>query len=292
VGFLIKTKKNKMAICNALTAPLTKSCDLNAGGIKRIYVADFSDFTYTLTSGKITALTPADPNLVLTTVATVNSTTIGFVRVISTVAVPGNVTAQLYSGRWFYFTYNVRNIDGVTVTQTYWSGQVLVSTYDTVNNRTLISPDYAGFTPLVGQSADPAPPNTSNQTVSTYVLFEIQTNKNVCNFQETANIDLANGSTYFSQVVTLELSRRETTKRTYIESLVSGQKELSLVIQDSNSLYWIIGIAEGSYVTGIDGGTGVSKSERNGYQIIFTAMEPEQAYEIDYSAISNFIVNA
>ncbi len=281
-----------MAICNGLIAPLSKSCALSSGGVRRIFVTDFVDLVPTITSGEITAITPTGANSVITTVATVNTTTSFAVRLLSTVVVPGNQTSKLPSGKWFYFTYNVMNIDGVTVTATYWSGPVLVSTYDTINDVTLITPDYAGFTPIVGQSADPAPPNTGNQTVSTFVLFEIATNKNVCNFQETVNIDLTNGSTFFNQVVTLVLTRRETTKREYINKLIAAQKDLLLVIQDSNGIYWLSGLYEGSRVTGIDGATGIQKSDRNGYEIVFTATEKAQAYEIDWAAISPYTILA
>jgi hypothetical protein len=36
-----------MAICNALTAGLSKSCDTNAGGINKIYIADFDNVSTT-----------------------------------------------------------------------------------------------------------------------------------------------------------------------------------------------------------------------------------------------------
>lgn len=280
-----------MAICNGLTAPLAKTCDLSAGGVKAIYVADFVDNLGTISGGKITAISPTNPNVAITSAGTVNVVTSGVVRVISTVTVPGNQTSVLSSGRWFYFTYNVMNIDGVTVTSAYWSGEVLFSIYDTINNVTLITPDFVGFTPIIGQSSDPAPPNT-NQTVSTFAFFEIQTNKNVCNFQETTAIDLAAGTTYFNQVVTLVLTRRETTKRTYINKLIASQKNLLLLILDSNNIYWVVGLYEGAYVTAIDGGTGVAKSDLNGYTVTFTGMEREQAYEIDLAAVAPYLINA
>jgi hypothetical protein len=291
VGFLIKTKNIKMAICNGLTTPLAKTCDLNAGGIKKILVADFTEFSPTITGGEITGITPAGPNAVISTVATVNIATSGFVRILVSVTIPGNQTSIFTTGRWFYFTYNVMQIDGVTVTATYWSGAVLSSSYNAGTNTTTIVPDFLGFTPLIGQSSDPAPPNT-NQTVSTFAFFEIETNKNVCNFQETTAIDLAAGTTYFNQVVTLVLTRRDTTKRTYINKLIAGQKDLLLIVLDSNNIYWIIGLIEGARVTGIDGGTGVQKTDRNGYEVVFTASERLQAYEIDYAAISPYLILA
>jgi len=279
-----------MAICNALSAGLDKSCDRNAGGVNRLWVGDFTSFNPTITSGEITTLTPTDPNVVISTTATVNSDTAGPTRDLTTVVVAGNQTSVFASGRWFYFTYNVRSFDGLTITATYWSGTVLVSTYDTVNNVTLITPDYQGFTPIVGRTIHPAPPNTGNQTVSTYALFEVKTNKNVCNFAETVSVDLANGTTFFNQVVTMVVARRETTKRNFIERLIEAQKQVNVFVLDTNGMYWMFGLAEGSYVTGIEGGTGTAKADMNGYTVTFTAMEPEQAYEVASSAITPLLL--
>ena len=278
-----------MAICNALTAGLSKSCETNVGGVNKVYIADFTDLSPTISGGEIVGITPTGPNVVVSTTATVNINTSGFIRTLSTVTIPGNQTSLLTSGRWFYFTYNVRAIDGITVTATYWSGEVLFSIYDTINNVTIITPDFGGFTPIVGQSADPAPPNT-NQTVSTYMFFEFKTNKNVCNFTESANVDMTNGSTFFNQVVTLVLSKRETTKRNAIKKLADGQKQLLIIVLDSNGTYWLFGLVEGNYLTADEGGSGTAKADANGYTLTFTAMEVEQAYEITPAAITPYLI--
>jgi hypothetical protein len=181
-----------MAICNALTAGLTKSCETNSGGVNKIYITDFENVT-SVTIGASTAPQVGD-----------------WIDAI-TMASPGGVTASFY---------------------------------------------------------------------------EFQTNKNVCLFQETVAIDMTAGTTFFNQVFTLVLSRRETTKRTAIEKLVAGQKQLSLLITDSNGNTWYSGLSEGSYVTAIDGGTGTAKADANGYTITFTAMEPLQAYGVDPTIIA------
>lgn len=278
-----------MAICNALTAGLAKSCDTNAGGVNRIFIGDFADLNPTISGGEITAIPQSNPTTTVSTAATVNMTTSGFVRVLTSVTIPGNLTSVFATGRWFYFTYNVRAIDGVTVTATKWSGFVLSSSYNAGANTTTIVPDFAGFAPLAGQAADPAPPNT-NQTVSIYVFHEFQTNKNVCSFTESVQADMNNGTTFFNQVVTLVLSRRETTKRDAILKLVDGQKQLLLVVLDSNNNYWLFGLKEGAYVTAIEGGSGTAKSDQNGYTITFTAMEPIQAYEITPAALAPYLL--
>ena len=180
-----------MAICNALSAGLDKSCESNAGGVNKIFVTDFDNVT-------------------------------GFTV--------GAATAP-QTGNW---------LDAIT---------------------------RAGATKF----------------------WEVKTNKNVCNFTESVAIDLANGTTFFNQVVTLELTRRETTKRTFIEKLIDGQKPLRLIVLDSNGNYWLFGYNEGSYVSAIEGGSGTAKADKNGYTVTFTAMEPLQAFQVDPTIVSAIV---
>lgn len=189
--FIKNKNKNIMAICNALTAGLTKSCETNAGGINKIYIADYENAA---------------------------SYTIG-----------------------------------------------------------------AATSPQVGDWID-----TITMASSTH-FYEFQTNKNVCNFTESVAIDLTNGTTFFNQVVTLVLSRRETTKRTAIEKLVNGQKQLAIIVLDTNGNYWLFGKTEGAFVSAIEGGSGTAKADANGYTVTFTAMEPAQAWGIDPTAISTIV---
>ena len=177
-----------MAICNALTAGLSKSCETNSGGVKTIRIADFENVT-TVTLGASTA-----PQV----------------------------------GDW---------VDAITM-------------------------------------------------AASSFFYKFDTNKNVNLFQETVAIDMVAGTTFFNQVFTLVLSRRETTKRTAIEKLIAGQKQLSLIIEDSNGNFWLSGLSEGSYVTAIDGGTGTAKADANGYTVTFTAMEPLQAYGVDPTIVA------
>jgi len=275
-----------MAICNALTSGLSKSCDTNAGGVNKIYIGDFTSMTPTISGGEITGLTPDINTHVVSTTATVNTTIAGPLRTISTVTLVGDFTSILTAGKRFRFTYNTTFPSGSSS----WTGDVLTATYNAGTNTTTITPDFVGFIPGVGPTTAPAPNNTSNQTVSTYLFYEIQTNKNVSNFTESVQVDMNNGTTFFNQVVNLVLSRRENIKREFIEKLVDGQKQLLIVVLDSNGNYWLFGLYEGCYVTAIEGGSGTAKADQNGYSVTFTSMEPEQAYEVTPNAIAPFLL--
>jgi hypothetical protein len=248
-----------MAICNALTTGLVKSCDTNAGGISKIFIGDYEHLEralVTITSNKV-----ADMRRTITDLAIVD--TIG-----QEITIPGDFTDQLISGDTII--YQVWTGSGPTLTSNLRKGTINTVSFG------------AGTTTITLTQTIP----TALITEDAYlylapVFYEVQTNKNVCNFQETVAIDMVAGTTFFNQVLTLVLSRRETTKRNFIEKLVAGQKQLALIILDSNGLYWLSGISEGSYTTAIDGGTGTAKADANGYTITFTAMEPLQAWEVD-----------
>jgi hypothetical protein len=123
-------------------------------------------------------------------------------------------------------------------------------------------------------------------------FYDFAFNRNTSSFEEVVNVNLENGSTFFGQTVSLELARRETAKRDAIEKLVAGQKQLMVIVLDSNGIYWLFGKAEGAYATEITGGSGVAKADKNGYSIKLTAEEPAQAFEVDSTIISAIITAA
>jgi hypothetical protein len=173
-----------MAICNALNAGISKSCDNNAGGLVKIYIADFDNVTgYTESNSEITAITMA----------------------------------------------------------------------------------------------------------SSTKFYEFEFNRGTSNYAETVNINLQNGTTFFTQTVSLVLSRREKTKAEAIKKLTDGQKQLFIIVKDSNGLYWAFGKDEGMVVTAIEGGSGTAKADANNYTITFTGEEADNAPEVDDAIIAAII---
>ena len=248
-----------MAICNALTTGLSKSCDTNTGGINKIFIGDYQHLERAQIS--ILGNQVSDMRKTITDEAQVD--TVGQVITIS-----GNFTSQLISGDTII--YEVWTGAGPTLTSNLVKGTINTVSFATGTTTITLT-----------QTIPTAIPTQLAYLYLAPVFYEVQTNKNVCNFQETVAIDMVAGTTFYNQVLTLVLSRRETTKRSFIEKLVAGQKQLALIILDSNGLYWLSGASEGSYVTSIDGSTGTTKADASGYSIIFTAMEPLQAWEVD-----------
>jgi len=151
----------------------------------------------------------------------------------------------------------------------------------------------ADFDNVTGITTSGTPAKISAITMAAGTKFyEFEFNRNTSSYEEAVTVNLENGSTFFNQTVRLELARRESAKRDAIEKLVAGQKQLMVIVLDSNGLYWLFGQVEGAYATEITGGSGVAKTDKNGYSISMTAEEPAQAYEVDSTIISAIITAA
>lgn len=120
-------------------------------------------------------------------------------------------------------------------------------------------------------------------------FYEFQFNRNTSSIEETINVSLENGTTFFEQRATLVLSRREKTKREAIKKLAAGQKQLAIIVKDSNNLYWFIGLTDGAILQELAGGSGVAKSDANNYQLTFVAQEPNPMPEVDDAIISAIV---
>lgn len=120
-------------------------------------------------------------------------------------------------------------------------------------------------------------------------FYDFEFNRNTSNYTEAATVNLENGTTFYTQTVTLVIPRREQAKRNKILLLAAGQKKLNIIVQDSNELYWLFGQSEGCILTGNEGGSGTAKTDLNGYTLTFTAEEPTLAPEVDDAAITSIV---
>jgi hypothetical protein len=118
---------------------------------------------------------------------------------------------------------------------------------------------------------------------ATYYNFDF--NKNTSSYEETISVNVENGTTSYPQSVNLVIPRREFAKRNTIALLAVGQKRLSIIVEDSNGLFWLFGRYEGMQLTEMTGGSGIVKTDFNGYNMTFTGDEPVQAFEVDGAII-------
>lgn len=145
-----------------------------------------------------------------------------------------------------------------------------------------------------GDAIDPASVTISNGVVTAATLdsttadfVEFQFNPNTSNYAETSPIDLTTGSTYYEQTITLVLNRREASKRQRLLLIADGQPALTIIVKDSNGLYWIFGLGDDKmHLTANEGGSGTAKADLNGYTLTFICQDAKPAYEINEAVVT------
>jgi hypothetical protein len=121
-------------------------------------------------------------------------------------------------------------------------------------------------------------------------FVEFQFNPNTSNYTETTNVDLTTESTFYTQTITIQLARREAYKRQRLLLIAQSQPALSVILKDSNGLYWAFGFDDDKvYLTGNEGGSGTAKADLNGYVLTFTCESATPAYEITEAAVLSVI---
>lgn len=117
-----------------------------------------------------------------------------------------------------------------------------------------------------------------------FVPFEFRRNTGM--YTEEAAIDLVNGSSFYTQTVTLMFHRREAAKSKAIKILGEGQRDLALVVGDANGKYWYFPNAQ---LTAVAEGSGTAKADGSKYSITFVAENENLAYEVDAAIIPDII---
>ena len=107
---------------------------------------------------------------------------------------------------------------------------------------------------------------TSGTSFYRYVLT-----KNSGSFQQTVTSSIENGTVFYEQVLTIQFPKLEASVSSELESLLKNQ--LAIIVRDTNDNFHIMGYEFGAEVTGGTIGTGTTKGDVNGYNVVFTAQE-------------------
>jgi hypothetical protein len=117
-----------------------------------------------------------------------------------------------------------------------------------------------------------------------FVPFEFRRNTGM--YTEEAAIDLVNGSSFYTQTITLIFHRREAAKSKAIKILGEGQRDLALVVGDANGKYWYFPYAQ---LTAVTEGSGTAKADGSKYSVTFVSEAEQLAYEVDATIIPDII---
>ena len=111
-------------------------------------------------------------------------------------------------------------------------------------------------------------------------FYEFQFNPDTSTYTENMVKNLESGSTFFDQVITVKLNRRELAKRTQLILLTQGA--FKAIVKDANGIYWMLGENNNMYLSKNDGGAGIKKEDQNGYTLEFKSIgEADMAKVID-----------
>jgi len=123
---------------------------------------------------------------------------------------------------------------------------------------------------------------TSFPSGSVVYFYQLKGNSN---YVETVNSSRDNGTTFFSQALTLNLKKLTNSMTTELKTLAYGRPVA--IIWTTNGDTLVAGLTKGTDLTGGTISTGAALGDLYGYSINMTGMEPLPAQFISGSSASN-----
>ena len=99
--------------------------------------------------------------------------------------------------------------------------------------------------------------------------------KNSSSFTQTVNASIENGTVYYTQVLSMVINNITGADNAELEDL--GKGRLSIVVEDVNGNFMVMGHENGSILSGGTGQTGATMADLNGFTLEFTAEEVDVA---------------
>lgn len=118
------------------------------------------------------------------------------------------------------------------------------------------------------------------------VAYQFDLNSPENTFTETDGANNSNGTTVYTQTLTLHLKKQTKASMNEIHLLLKARP--IWVMKDRNGNYRAMGISDGSTGT-IESTTGGDKEEFNGYDLTFVSKEPEPAPHLDSATVTAWL---
>ena len=116
----------------------------------------------------------------------------------------------------------------------------------------------------------------------TVEVFKYDLVQNLSSLSVTINSDNANGTTFFTQALSVTLQKIDHDMTNELRLMAYSRSQI--FVQDSNDNVFLLGIDGGCYVTGGTVVTGVAKGDMNGYTIEWGAEERNALIQLPASA--------
>jgi hypothetical protein len=137
---------------------------------------------------------------------------------------------------------------------------VYIINYDAAATYTIASGELTAFTASIGYK------------------FELL---NGSTFEETVTSSRDNGTTFYDQVLTLNLNTIDASTSETVALLAKGRPRI--IVEDNNNNYFFAGLERGCDVTGGTISRGAAMADKSGYSLTFSAIEKDPAAIIQYS---------
>jgi hypothetical protein len=112
---------------------------------------------------------------------------------------------------------------------------------------------------------------------SSYYTFEQEMETG--EFNQEGAFSVENGTVFFTQNLVLTFHKNDAALRNLL--LVLSQANMSVIVKDQRSEYWLLGFQNGVRVTAGSMNTGKAFGDLNGVTLTLTGKEPQPAHRID-----------
>lgn len=140
---------------------------------------------------------------------------------------------------------------------------VYIASFDPAATYSIITDEIGNY----ATSTSPAP-----------VHYKYDQFTEAASFSQTGTFSLENGSVFYDQQLTLMFHKQDTALRNKLVLLAQGR--LSIIIQDQNNNFWLMGKENGVYAISADMQSGKAFGDMNGVTLTLQGKEREPAYKI------------
>jgi len=105
-------------------------------------------------------------------------------------------------------------------------------------------------------------------------FFEYKFAKDTAKLTETATISNANGTVFYTTELSVNISKRDVTKRNEF-MLLAKNREIRVIVLDNMDQYWLLGNVRGAVLSTMVGEGGQAIGDMNGYTFTFQSMEAD-----------------
>lgn len=110
-----------------------------------------------------------------------------------------------------------------------------------------------------------------NATLAAAIFKDYVSPKNTSTFTQTVNGSIENGNVFYSQVLSLVISKPVSEDIIELRNLAKGR--LAIIVEDNNGNKFVMGHTQGAELSGGTLATGTAKGDLNGFTLEFTAEE-------------------